>query len=272
MAQKKLSVYGNLVSTANNKVENLYLVVDHQSIVFVVKNRLINEFVAIEHFVNTPEQPGWNQLIGFLQNNSTLIHSVFNKIYFVMNDSRMLLTKEHAVDDSLQYTNELQLVFGKVQAEEIYTTNIDAKHFLVYGVPDELSSLLTRTFPTGKWQHYASFLLQSTSVNEVQLVLFDHHFIIHIKEQGHTKLLNHYSLSEKDQNIFTVLNACIQSGIDTNTVNLKVIGHPQDHAVFVQTLIPYFMSATMAPINDAGIGATLNKEFPNPSYAPYLIF
>ena len=104
----------------------------------------------------------------------------------------------------------------------------------------------------------------------MQLVLFDAHFIIHIKEQGHTKLLNHYPLSEKDQNIFTVLNACIQSGIDTNTVNLKVIG--LDQVVFVQTLIPYFMSATMAPINDAGIGATLNKEFPNPSYAPYLIF
>ncbi len=272
MAHKKLSVYGNLVSTANNKVENLYLIVDHQSIVFVVKNMLINEFVAIEHFVNTPDQTGWNQLIGFLQNNSTLIHSLFNKIYFVMNGSRMLLTKEHAIEDSLQYANELQLVFGKVQAEEIYATAIDAKHFLVYGVPDELSSLLTRTFPTGKWQHYASYLLQNTSANELQLVLFDTHFIIHIKEQGHTKLLNHYSLSEKDQNIYTVLNACIQAGVNTNTVNLKVIGHPRDHAAFVQTLVPYFMSASFVNVNEAGIGASLNKEFPNSTYAPYLIF
>ena len=174
MAQKKLSVYGNLVSTANNKVENLYLVVDEQSIVFVVKNILVNEFVAIEHFVNTPELPGWNQLIGFLQNNSTLIHSVFNKIYFVMNAPRMLLTVEHAHEDALQYANELQLIFGAKNDEEIYTTPLNANHCLVYGVPDDLSSLLTRTFPTGKWQHYASFLLQNNSNDEIQVVLFEH--------------------------------------------------------------------------------------------------
>ena len=272
MAQKKLSIYGNLLSTANNKVENLYLIVDEQSVVFVVKNTLINEFVAIEHFENRPDQPDWNQLFGFLQNNSTLIQSVFNKIYFVMNSPRMLLSKEHDTADSLQYANELQMIFGIEPAEEIYTTAIDASHFLVYGVPDELSSLLTRTFPTGKWQHYVSFLLQNTIEKEVQLVFSDEHIIIHIKDLGQTKLLNYYLLGGRDQNIYTVLNACIQSGVDTNTVNLKVIGHLPNHSEFVQTLIPYFMSSTITKINEAGIGATLNKEVPNPIYAPYFIF
>ena len=272
MAQKKLSVYGNLVTTANNKVENLYLVVDHQSIVFVVKNMLINEFVALEHFVNTPDQPGWNQLIGFLQNNSTLIHSVFNKIYFVMNGPRMLMTIEHAAEDALQYANELQMVFGVKPGEEIYTTLVEVKHNLVYGVPDELSALLTRTFPTGKWQHYASFLLQHASQNEVQLALFDTKFIIQIKEQGHTKLLNYYTLGGDDQNSYTILNACIQAGVDTNLVHLKVIGYQQAHSHFINGLIPYFLSADIAKISDAGIGATLNKDFSTPTYAPYFIF
>ena len=272
MAQKKLSVYGNLVSTANNKVENLYLVVDHQSIVFVVKNMLVNEFVAIEHFVNTPDQPGWNQLIGFLQNNSTLIHSMFNKIYFVINGPRMLMTIEHAAEDALQYANELQMVYGVKQAEEIYTTPLDATRFLVYGVPDDLSALLTRTFPTGKWQHYASFLLQHASHNELQLVLFDTNFMIQIKEQGQTKLLNYYHLSGNDQNSYTVLNACIQAGVDTNLLHLKVIGCQLEHSHFINALKPYFMSAEIAKVNDAGIGAALNKEFSTPTYAPYFIF
>jgi hypothetical protein len=272
MAQKKLSVYGNLVSTANNKVENLYLVVDDQSIVFVVKNTLVNEFVAIEHFVNTSELPGWNQLIGFLQNNSTLIHSVFNKIYFVMNAPRMLLTVEHAHEDALQYAKELQLIFGAKNDEEIYTTPLDANHCLVYGVPDELSSLLTRTFPTGKWQHYASFLLQNNSNDEVQVVVFDAQLIIHIKEQGKTKLFNYFPFGGKDQNIYTVLNACIQAGVDTNLIDLKVIGHPKDHSNLIATLIPYFRTGAFSSIADAGIGAALNKEIPDPIYAPYFIF
>jgi len=272
MAQKKLSVYGNLVSTANNKVENLYIVVGEHSIVFVVKNRLDNEFVAIEHFVNHPEQTGWNQLIGFLQNNSTLIHSVFNKIYFVMNGPRMLLTMEQAQEDTLQYANELQLVYGAKNDEEIYTTPLDANHCLVYGVQDELSSLLTRTFPTGKWQHYASFLLQNTSTDEVQLVFFDTQLIVHIKQEGKTKLFNYFPLGGKDQNIYTVLNACIQAGVDTNSIDLKVIGQPKEHSNTIATLLPYFRSGTITSIADAGIGKALNKEIPDPIYAPYFIF
>jgi len=272
MVQKKISIYGNLLSTANNKVENLYLIVDERSVVLVVKNTLLNEYVAIEHFEHSSDQPSWSQLFGFLQNNSILIHSVFNEIFFVMNGPRMLLSKEHNIANSLQYDNELKMIFGSVSDEEIYTNAIDAGHFIVYGVKDELSSLLTRTFPTGKWQHYVSYLLQNTIEKEVQLVFFDPQLIIHIKEVGQTKLLNYHLLGGKDQNIYTVLNACIQSGVDTNSVNLKVIGHLNNHSDFVQTLIPYFKGSSVTQINDAGIGATLNKEMPNPIYAPYFIF
>jgi len=272
MAQKKLSVYGNLVSTANNKVENLYLVIDQNSIVFVVKNTLINEFVAIEHFVSTDDQTGWNPLIGFLQNNSTLIHSVYNKIYFVLNVPRMLLSKEHSVEDNLQYANELDLVFGKKQDEEIYTTLIDAKYNLVYSVPDALSALLSRTFPTGKWQHYAQFLIQNAGSSELQLTIFDQHIIVQIKEEDQTKFLNFYSLGGKDQNIYTILNACIQVGVDTNLLHLKISGCTSASSNFVNALIPYFKSFEQTAIADTGIGLELNKAYPNFSYAPYFIF
>jgi hypothetical protein len=272
MAQKKLSVYGNLVSTANNKVENLYLVIDQNSIVFVVKNTLVNEFVAIEHFESTNDQTGWSQLIGFLQNNSTLIHSVFNKIYFVLNIPRMLLTKEHAVEDNLQYANELDMVFGKKSDEEIYTSLIDSKYNLVYSVPDELSALLSRTFPTGKWQHYAQFLVQNSTNNELHLTIFDQHMIMHIVDQGQTKFLNYYSLGGKDQNIYTILNACIQLGIDTNLLHLKINGSSATNANFVNALLPYFKSHEQTAIADTGIGLDLNKAYPDFSYAPYFIF
>ncbi len=272
MAQKKLSVYGNLVSTANNKVENLYLVIGQNSIVFVVKNTLINEFVAIEHFERSEAQQGWSQLIGFLQNNSTLIHSVFNKIYFVLNVPRMLLTKEHALEDNLQYANELDMVFGKKPEEEIYTSLIEAKYNLVYSVPDELSALLSRTFPTGKWQHYAQFLFQNAGSSELHLTIFDQHILVHIKDQGQTKFLNYFNLGGKDQNIYSILNACIQVGVDTNLLHLKINGSSATNANFVNALLPYFKSYEQTAIADTGIGLELNKAYPDFSYAPYFIF
>jgi len=272
MSKKKLSVYGNLVITANNKVEHLYLVIGQNSIVFVVKNTLVNEFVAIEHFEGSDAQEGWSPLIGFLQNNSTLIHSVFNKIYFVLNGPRMLLTKEHAMEDNLQYTNELDLVFGKKQDEEIYTSLVDAKYNLVYSVPDALSALLSRTFPTGKWQHYAQFLIQNSGSSELHLTIFDQHLILHIKDQGQTKFLNYYTVAGKDQNIYTILNACIQVGMDTNLLHLKLSGCTAPSSNFVNALIPYFKSFEQTAIADNGIGLELNKAYPDYSYAPYFIF
>jgi len=90
---KKIGIYGVQESTANNKVEDLYLIVDDQSICFVVKNHINGAHIAFEYFENTTDQNGWNQLLGYLQNNSKLIQSYYRQVQFVMNTKRTLLTK-----------------------------------------------------------------------------------------------------------------------------------------------------------------------------------
>jgi hypothetical protein len=77
MANKKIGFYGKLESTANNKVENLYIIVNNTSIVFVVKNIVKNEFVSIEHFEQTEEASSWSPLLAYLQNNSSLIQNYY---------------------------------------------------------------------------------------------------------------------------------------------------------------------------------------------------
>jgi hypothetical protein len=77
MAKKNIGIYSNLESTSNHKVEDLYLVVDNNKIVFSVKNKKNNEFVAFEHFSNNQVNTGWHQLVAYLQNNSKLIHGIF---------------------------------------------------------------------------------------------------------------------------------------------------------------------------------------------------
>ena len=90
---KKIGIYGVQESTANNKVEDLYLIVDEQSICFVVKNHINSAYIAFEYFENTTDQNGWNQLLGYLQNNSKLIQSYYRQVQFVMNTKNTLLTK-----------------------------------------------------------------------------------------------------------------------------------------------------------------------------------
>ena len=261
MANKKIGFYGKLESTANNKVENLYIIVNNKSIVFIVKHILSNEFVSVEHFEQAADNIAWNPLFAFLQNNSSLIQNYYKHIYFVNNHSRLILSQTDSKDNSLLAANELELIHGPKAEEEIYTSSIGDKHFLIYGVADELSALLTRYFHSGKWQHYASFFLQNAKENEVLISIFEDNFLLYIVANGNSKLLNYYTLEVEDQNIYTVLNCCINVGIDTNAFTLSVRGYEEGKHHFINKLAPYFASKKIIQID----------QLPN-AYSSYFIF
>ena len=272
MAKKKIGIYGVQESTANNKVEDLYLIVDEQSICFVVKNHTNGQYIAFEYFENTPDQNGWNQLLGYLQNNSKLIQSFYRQVQFVMNTKSTLLTKAVSSGADTFYQNEFTLVFGTKMEEEIQAQAIGQDQVLVYSVPDALSTLLTRSFPTGKWTNYVSSLIASNQADGLHLVLFDDYFIVLLLQNGKAHFLNYFNRTGADQNQYQVLNACVQTNTIPNETNLNVTGYSAERDQWIQALSSYFANAHMQHAPDAGVGSTLNKEYPNHSYAPFFIF
>lgn len=272
MAKKKIGIYGVQESTANNKVEDLYLIVDDQSICFLVKNHTNDQFIAFEYFENTPDQNGWNQLLGFLQNNSKLMQSFYRQVQFVMNTKRTLLSKSIAINADTFYQNEFNLVFGQKHEEELQFQQIGQAQALIYSVPDALSTLLTRSFPTGKWTNYIGSELAKHQEDGVYLSLFDEYFIVLIIHETKPFFVNYFNRSGDDQNIYLALNACKQTNIIPNEAHLNVTGFNPERDQWIQELASYFANAQLQHVPDTGIGATLNKEYPNHSYAPYFIF
>lgn len=272
MAKKKIGIYSQQESTANNKVEDLYLVVDDHSICFVVKNHTNGQFLSFEFFENTPDQNGWNQLLGYLQNNSNLIQAFYRQVHFVMNTKRTLLTKVATIDADAFYQNEFTLVFGSKMEEEIQTQPIGQDQILIYSVPDALSTLLTRSFPTGKWTNYIASTTSLNQTDGVYLSLFDEYFIVLIVQNGKPHFVNYFNRSGEDQNKYLVLNACVQCNITPDNSNLNVTGFSVDRDLWIQDLASYFSNAHMQHVQESGIGTTLNKEYPNHVYAPYFIF
>jgi hypothetical protein len=269
---KKIGIYGILESTANNKVEDLYLIVDEQSICFVVKNHIKGEYIAFEYFESTPDNQGWNQLLGYLQNNSKLIQSFYRQVQFVMNTKRTLLTKAVNTGADAFYHNEFSLVVGTKMEEELQLQKIVQDQVLVYSVPDALSTLLTRSFPTGKWINYLSSLVSSNHSDGVCVTVFNDYFIVLIIQNGKPHFVNYFNRSSKEQNQYLVLNACVQANIQSKESNLNVIGYSPERDVWMQELANYFAGAHMQHAPDAGIGASLNADYPNHHYAPYFIF
>ncbi len=269
---KKIGIYGIQESTANNKVEDLYLIVDDQSICFVVKNHINGAHIAFEYFENTTDQNGWNQLLGYLQNNSKLIQSYYRQVQFVMNTKRTLLTKNVSTGGDVFYHNEFSLVIGTKMEEELQLQKIGQDQVLVYSVPDALSTLLSRSFPTGKWIHYLSSLISSNLRDGVCITIFNDYFILLIIQNGKPHFVNYFNKSGVDQNQYLVLNACIQANIQPKDTNLNVIGYSADRDLWLEALASYFAGAHMQQVPDEGIGATLNTDYPNHHYAPYFIF
>ena len=269
---KKIGIYGVQESTANNKVEDLYLIVDEQSICFVVKNHINGEYIAFEYFENTTDQNGWNQLLGYLQNNSKLIQSFYRQVQFVMNTKRTVLTKSVTTGADAFYHNEFSLVVGTKMEEEIQLQKIGQDQVLVYSVPDALSTLLTRSFPTGKWINYLSSLISSNNTDGVCVAVFNDYFIVLILQNGKPHFVNYFNRSSDEQNQYLVLNACIQANIQPKDSILNLIGYSAERDLWMQELASYFAGAQMQHAPEAGIGATLNADYPNHHYAPYFIF
>jgi hypothetical protein len=282
MAKKKIGIYSPLASTPNQKVEDLFLIVDDHSIAFSVKNIEKNTFVAFEYFENEENVEGWGPLMAYLQNNSKLIHAIYRQVHFVLNHSHFIITKKYDSSDPLLYQNELNLLHGQLMDAEIQVNELVNGSMIVFSVPDSLITLLTRTFPIGKWKHYAEWVI-STKVGQtaedngsVQIHLFETNYLLSIQENGNLKNIKYITSSTPDQNCYSILNACQQLGVIPSQMHLQIVGleHSSNQEMNESwtQLGTYFFTTKVISTLSEGIGESLNKEFPHHRYATYFIF
>jgi len=282
MAKKKIGIYSPLASTPNQKVEDLFLIVDDHSIAFSVKNIEKNTFVAFEYFENEENVEGWGPLMAYLQNNSKLIHAIYRQVHFVLNHSHFIITKKYDSSDPLLYQNELNLLHGQLMDAEIQVNELVNGSMIVFSVPDSLITLLTRTFPIGKWKHYAEWVI-STKVGQtaedngsVQIHLFETNYLLSIQENGNLKNIKYITSSTPDQNCYSILNACQQLGVIPSQMHLQIVGleHSSNQEMNESwtQLGTYFFTTKVISTPSEGIGESLNKEFPHHRYATYFIF
>jgi len=282
MAKKKIGIYSPLASTPNQKVEDLFLIVDDHSIAFSVKNIEKNTFVAFEYFENEENVEGWGPLMAYLQNNSKLIHAIYRQVHFVLNHSHFIITKKYDSSDPLLYQNELNLLHGQLMDAEIQVNELVNGSMIVFSVPDSLITLLTRTFPIGKWKHYSEWVI-STKVGQtaedngsVQIHLFETNYLLSIQDNGNLKNIKYITSSTPDQNCYSILNACQQLGVIPSQMHLQIVGleHSSNQEMNESwtQLGTYFFTTKVISTPSEGIGESLNKEFPHHRYATYFIF
>lgn len=252
MAKKKIGIYGTLESTANHKVEDLYIIVDHQSIHFAVKHLLSNKYVSFESFVNSNDVNGFAQLLAYLQNNSKLMHAVYHTVHFVMNGARVLISKEQSIKDHTIYQNELNMVFGNQADQELLVSSLHNNQVLISSIPDIYQTLLTRAFPTGKWMHYADAVIKEAKEDGVYLYFFDSYYIVLIKNNGSVQFLKYFDEAEEAQNVYNVLHVCKHLQIEPNKSNLILRGYHSEQNHWAVELGNYFEHATIEKAPEHG--------------------
>jgi hypothetical protein len=243
MAKKKIGIYGTLESTANHKVEDLYIIVDQHSIHFAVKHIESNKYIAFESFVNGTDLNGFAQLLAYLQNNSKLMHAVYHHVYFVMNNARVLISKVQNIKDDTIYQNELNLVFGIQADQELLVSTLQNNQVLISSIPDVYQTLLTRAFPTGRWMHYANVIVKDAIGDGVYLYFFESYYIVMIMHHQTVQFLKYFEEAEDAQNVYNILNTCKHIQFDPNASSLFLKGYHAENHQWAVELGNYFNKA-----------------------------
>jgi len=271
MAKKIVGVYSKNISFTENKSNDLYITIDNSNLFFSVKNAENGQFVALEHFMNDLEDIGWDQLISFAQKNSKLINIPFSNVFFVWNNSRFIITKNVIKQDAIYYQQELNLVHGINNTDEVYFNSIANDLILAYSIPDQLIVSLSKLFTNGVWHHYMEFAMKQGTDKSVSIFLFDQLFCLNIKQDGITKLANCYKLEGANQNTYQILNACNHCAVETNISSVTIWGFEEDKHEFVNTLANYFKTGQLVESAECWDKEDIDN-WPNNIYTTYFIY
>jgi hypothetical protein len=271
MAKMIVGVYSKNISFTENKTNDLYITIDNENLFFSVKNSTNGQFIAFEHFKSVADEKGWESLILITQHNSKLINLHFGNVFFVWNNSRFILTKKVAKQTQVYYQQELNLVHGANNTDEVYFNAINDDLILAYSVPDQLINLLSKIFPNGVWHHYTEYVINKKIDNNALICLLDNQFCLKITKNGATQLINYFPLEGANQNIYQIINACNHISLDTNNASINVLGYDEDGHGFVKTIANYFKVGQVAE-SDEHWDNEDKGNCPNNIYTTYLIY
>ena len=272
MATKKLGIYGELISTANNKVEDLYVIVEAFAIHFLVKNTSKDSFVALESFEMNEQTDSYQSLIAFLQNKSNLILSYYRRVRFVNNQSPIVLSKKTTSEDPSIYNAEMQLLFGNVIDQEVVSNAINDNTDIVYTIPNALQTLLTTMFPTGKWVHYVQYFIEKNTQAGVYVQVFGNAALCIIRDENNILLAKYIASTNASDIIYTIMQSTEQMDLKLYDLQVVITGLDGHAETILNQFAKYTSSIQFIPNSDELVGSALKNEEAQQFYLSYLIF
>ena len=271
MAKMIVGVYSKNISFTENKSIDLYITIDNKNLFFSVKSIKNGQFLAFEHYKSAVDEIGWDEKILSAQNNSKLIKLNFNNVFFVWNNKRFTLSKKISKQDVLYYQQELNLVHGVNNHDEIFVNSINDDLVLAFSVPGQIISLTAKLFPNGVWHHYTEYMNNSDSENNALICLFENEFCLKITNNRKIQLVNYFPIEGNDQNIYQIINACNHSSLETNYASLKIWGYEDKQHEFINTLSNYFNAGQVAEPQEYWDNED-KENCPNNIYSTYFIY
>lgn len=272
MATKKIGIYGELTSTANNKVEDLFVIVEEQAIHFLIKNIHTDTFVAFESFEMSDPSEGYHSLIAFLQNHSNLILSYYRWVKFVNNLSPIVLTKNKTSEDPLVQNAEIDLLFGNSLEQEFVSNALNDNTDIMYTVPHTVQTLLSRMFPTGKWVHYFQYCIEKHIQAGICVHVFGAKTLFMLRDENNILLAKYIPTTESADILYSLLAIAEQLSIPLEKLSVYCAGLSENAKTYLQPLAHQVASLYFEDYSDAGLGAIMSKESNNHIYQSYLIF
>lgn len=211
---------------------------------------------ALHHVTDTAD---FIQRLQRIYDKDELLHLSFGAIILGIDTAYSLLPPE--------------LLFMK-GAQQQAQNCLQAGVSLIYTVPEEWRKKLSELFPSGKWSHTGSSLLNQLvglqSVDSDRLfinVATDYFDVVRFRDGGSVLLMNRYQYKTETDFIYFVLLCCEELKIDRNVTELILLGEVNKQSKIYDICYRYF---TNIEFIEAPEGITFSKEFSE--YAPHLHF
>lgn len=272
MATKKIGIYGELISTANNKVEDLFVIVEEFAIHLLVKNSTRDGFVAFESFEMQDSNDTYQTLLAFVQSNSKLILSYYRRIKFVNNLSPIVLSKKIASNDPSIYNAEIQLLFGNIIDQEVVSNAINDNTEIVYTIPNALQTLLTTMFPTGKWVHYVQYFIENNTNAGVYVQVFGKVALCVIRDENNILLVKYISSTNAADIMYAIMQNTEQLDVKLYNLPVAITGLQESSVSLISDFEKYTSTIQFITNTDEIVGSAFSKEDGQQFYRSYLIF
>jgi hypothetical protein len=269
MLQPTFHVEADNIATENVKVCRLLILLDDESMSYVIFNPETKQPACIKYFhfsqIKNKEK---TEIIREIIYVDPMLSMEVAESFLVYGFPESTLVPDAYFDEGLnkEFTNLMygNLEKGLVQNEKIPWWDI----YNVYRIPTDIQKLLQFKFTSAKQFHYYSLLLKSHKkfsaglAESIFVIFYQEKVIVTVYKKNQLQLIQSFEYANQMDVAYHLLNCCNRFDLQQNQVSLQISGFIEKQSAIYHEIAQYFPNISFEETGDSFLVNDKLEEYP----------